>query len=196
MRYELDHKARTRERLVREASTALRIEGPDRLGVAALMGRAGLTHGGFYAHFPSKDALLAEALEASFADGAALFASFADLPPAEALRRYVRFYTSRSHRDDPGGGCPLAALSADLPRMGPQAQARFGAGLTRLTDRLAALIDAHGLPDAGDLAASCLAEMKGALALSRAVADPDQSDAILRTSRRSVMRRLNLEPAE
>ena len=196
MRYEPEHKARTRERLVREASTALRIEGPDRLGVAALMGRAGLTHGGFYAHFASKDALLAEALEASFADGAAVFAGFAGLEPAEALRRYVRFYTSRSHRDDPGGGCPLAALSADLPRMGPEAQSRFGAGLARLTARLTVLIEAHGLADAADLGSSTLAEMKGALALSRAVADAAQSDAILRTSRRSVMRRLNLEAPE
>jgi TetR/AcrR family transcriptional repressor of nem operon len=196
MRYDAEHKARTRRTLLKAASTALRAEGPERLGVAAIMARAGLTHGGFYAHFESKDALVVEAIETAFDDARDAFArSLADRSPQDALRAYIRFYLSRSHRDDVGGGCPVAALSADLPRLGPGARAAFGAGVERLRARLSGLIAACGLPDPDLTAASVLSEMQGALALSRAVADPAQSEATLRASRRALFRRLNLEEA-
>ena len=109
-------------------------------------------------------------------------------------------YLSRSHRDARASGCPVAALAADLPRMEPLARARFGEGVAALTARLAGMIQACGVAgqggDAEKLAASALAEMQGALALARAVADPAQSDAILFASRRAVMRRLGLERTE
>lgn len=197
MRYDADHKARTRHKVVRAASEAIRSEGPKGIGVADIMARAGLTHGGFYAHFGSKDALITAALDEAFSDSREVIARRSEgQTPREALRSYLRFYLSRSHRDARATGCPIAALAADMPRLGPLAKARFGEGVQALTARLAELMEAAGLPEPQTLAATTLAELQGALGLARAVADIEQSDAILVASRRSLMGRLGLKEAE
>jgi TetR/AcrR family transcriptional repressor of nem operon len=109
------------------------------------------------------------------------------------LVRYINFYLSRDHRDARGTGCPLAALSADLPRLEPLARARYGQGVAGLTAKLQAHIAMLGRSDAAAVAASVVAELVGALSLARAVGDLNQSDDILETSRRSVKQRLGLE---
>ncbi len=193
MRYDAEHKARTRDRVLGEAVRAIRLEGPGQLGVADVMQRAGLTHGGFYAHFESRDDLVLAAVERMFADVQGAFERVTEgLPPPEALRTYVRFYLSRGHRDGRDTGCPLPLLSGDLPRMGEPARRRFQEGVARLTRRLRVLLDQLDRPDAERLAGSVLAEMIGALSLSRAVSDPQQSDAILQGSRLAVLERLGL----
>ena len=193
MRYDAEHKGRTREKVLDEAVRAIRLEGLGQVGVAGVMQRVGLTHGGFYAHFESRDDLVLAAVERMFADVQGAFERLAgDLPPAEALRTYVRFYLSRSHRDAPDTGCPLPLLSSDPPRMGDPARRRFQEGVTRLTERLRGLLEQLDRPDADRLAASVLAEMIGALSLSRAVSDRQQSDAILMSSRLAVLGRLGL----
>lgn len=195
MRYDADHKRRTRERVLDEAGQALRAAGPERLSVAEVMSRAGLTHGGFYAHFASKDALVCEAIDAAFADARAIFERASDArPPREALSRYLAAYLSERHRDAPDRGCPLPALAADLPRMSPQARERFAAGVERLTARVAALLGAAEVPDGEGLASSVVAELVGALSLSRAVGDPARSRVILDRSREALSARLGLEP--
>jgi TetR/AcrR family transcriptional repressor of nem operon len=94
-----------------------------------MMAQAGLTHGGFYAHFKSKDALVAEAIDAMFEDARARFERTAvERDPRAALRSYVGFYLSRSHRDARDRGCPLPSLSGDLARSEPVSRERFGAG--------------------------------------------------------------------
>src|ERR1700754_2740159 len=107
MRYGEDHKEQTRARVLQEAAREIRAKGPDGIGVAAIMARAGLTHGGFYAHFKSKDALVAAALDTMFEDMRARFERRAsDADPRTALRAYVDFYLSAMHRDARDRGCP------------------------------------------------------------------------------------------
>ena len=194
MRYDAEHKARTRERVLKEAVLAIRAAGPEKLGVADVMKRAGLTHGGFYAHFDSREALLTAAIEEMFVSAQTNFERRTkDLAPREALRAYVDFYVSKGHRDARETGCPYPLLSGDLPRMDAPVQAVFAAGVTRLTGRIAEKLRALGRPAPDALAASALAEMIGALTLARAVGANDQSDAILARSHASVCARLGLE---
>lgn len=194
MRYDAERKARTRATVLAEAGRALRAEGPQNMGVAGVMARAGLTHGGFYAHFGSKEALVAEAVTETFRDGAKLFErAVRGREPGAALTRYIDLYLSPAHRDAPESGCPLPSLAGELARLGPDARAQFAAGVDRLTERLRGLLEGAGVIDAGEQASSVLAEMVGALSLARAVADPEQSDAILSRSRAALRRRFGLE---
>jgi TetR/AcrR family transcriptional repressor of nem operon len=191
VRYDSEHKERTRARVLKEAAKAIRAEGPHRVGVAGMMAKAGLTHGGFYAHFASKDDLVVAAMSQMFAEASAKFDRLTQgKPPAAALRAYIDFYLSRQHRDARDTGCPLPSLSADLPRLGIAARQQFAAGVAGLTARLAGLLSALGCPDGEMLASSALAEMVGALSLARGVADPRQSDAILKASRDALKHRL------
>jgi TetR/AcrR family transcriptional repressor of nem operon len=196
MRYDAEHKRKTRAKVLAAAARAIRAEGPHRVGVAGVMSAAGLTHGGFYAHFASKDELVAEAIDAMFLDARIRFARETEgRSPAEGLAAYLDFYLSAAHRDAPDSGCPLPALSADLPRLAPAARERYGRGLADLTGRVAGLLRRLGRDEADDLAASLIAELVGALALSRAVADPGQSDAILARTRRTARLRAGLADA-
>lgn len=193
MRYDAEHKQRTRARVLKEAAAAIRVEGPDRIGVAAIMGRAGLTHGGFYAHFDSKDALLVAAIGQMFDTACAWFEQqVAGKPPAEGLAAYVGFYLSRYHRDHREESCPIASMAADLPRLGQDARVAFEQGAARLTTLIAAQLQALGRPEPGIAAVSLLSEMVGAVVLARSIADPEHSSAILRASRQAIRERLGL----
>ncbi len=193
MRYEAGHKAETRRRVLTEAARDIRAKGPQGIALAGIMARAGLTHGGFYAHFPSRDALVAAAIETMFDDARARFDfSVAAASPRTTLRAYIDFYLSASHRDERERGCPLAALSGDIARFEPAARERFGAGIAALTVRLETLLHKNGIADPPTTAASLLAELVGALSLSRAIADPAQSDALLQRCRRGLYLRFDL----
>ncbi len=194
MRYSTDHKEQTRARVVHEAAREIRAKGAAGVAVSGIMARAGLTHGGFYAHFHSRDALIAEAIGAMFADARRQNSATIDgaQTPAQALRRYVDTYLSPRHRDDRERGCPLPSLSADLARLDPTARARFGQGVAALTDRLASMLAAAGHQDADNAASSLLAEMVGAVSLARAVDDVAQSDAILARTRAAIVARFAL----
>ena len=184
MRYVAGHKDRTRARVLKEAAKAIRAEGPHRIGVAGVMARAGLTHGGFYAHFASKDELVVAAMAQMFDEALATFErATAGKPPALALRSYIDFYLSVKHRDALDSGCPLPSLAADLPRLHPPARERFAVGLGGLIGGLANLLSALKGGDCEPLASSALAEMVGALSLARGVDDPRQSKMILKHSR-------------
>jgi TetR/AcrR family transcriptional regulator, transcriptional repressor for nem operon len=195
MRYDADHKDRTRKRLLDEAARALRSEGPERVGVAALMARLGLTHGGFYAHFKSKDDLVAQAIEETFAQTAAgAERMIVGRTPAEALTRYVDFSLSDRHCAAPGQGCALPALSTDVSRLGRSARQKFQAGTQRLTEFIAGLLRGMGYDEkpAHELAISALAEMAGAIAIARAMETPQQAQEIRASCRASVKQRLGL----
>jgi TetR/AcrR family transcriptional repressor of nem operon len=196
MRYDAEHKLKTRERVLTEAAKAVRAEGPHRIGVAAVMAGAGLTHGGFYAHFKSREELLAEAVEQMFREGDARLSEETEgRPPAEALRRYIDFYLSPAHRDTRTSGCPLPFLAADAPRLEGPCRERYARGVARLTDRLAGLLRELGHDDPDALAASALAELVGAVSLARAEPDPERSSTMLARSRALLLRRLGLESA-
>lgn len=194
MRYDAEHKQKTREKVLDAAAEAIRLDGPHKVAVAGIMAKAGLTHGGFYAHFESKDDLVAQAIGHMFDAGALRrIERMKDRPPGEALTAYIDFYLSAGHRDARTTGCPMAALAGDLPRLDEAAQASFAAGVQRLTGRIAELLATIGLPDAEDLASSAVAEMVGALSLARAEPDRARSDLMLDRSKRVLKQRLNLE---
>jgi len=193
MRYSDTHKGQTHAKLVRLAGRALREKGPERLAVAELMQAAGLTHGGFYAHFKSKDALLAEALESVFDESKRKFQRLTDgLPPRDALAGYIDSYVSSAHRDNLSRECPIVALNSDLPRQSKRFRATFDAGMRSLLNRLADRIEAAGISDSEALAASVLSAMAGAVAVSRTVSDTRLSDELLKSARESIKARLGL----
>jgi TetR/AcrR family transcriptional regulator, transcriptional repressor for nem operon len=191
VRYDAEHKQQTRRKVLGEAAAAIRKLGPDGIGVADLMARVGLTHGGFYAHFRSKDELIAEAIATMFDDRyAVLLSCLEGEEPAEGLAAFVDGYLSARHRAAVQSGCPLASLAGDVARLPPAARQRFTAGTRRLTNAMAQALGALGMPEPRQLAASMLAEMVGALAISRAIADPELAARILKASRDSLKRRL------
>ncbi|HZF28995.1 MAG TPA: TetR/AcrR family transcriptional regulator [Gammaproteobacteria bacterium] len=193
MRYGEEHKAKTRDKVLKAAAKAIRADGPHRVGVAGLMSKAGLTHGGFYAHFPSKDALIAAAIEQMFAESRERFLRETEnREPADALANYIDFYLSARHRDAVGDGCPISSLAGDVRRVSKHARKCFAGGAARLSARLADSLRALGNGDPDGTASSMLAEMVGALTLSRGEPDPARSDSILAASRAALKRRLGL----
>ena len=193
MRYEPDYKAKTRQKVLDEAARTMRAEGVQGMGVAHVMAKAGLTHGAFYAHFASKDALIAETIKQMAVAARGKFdAVTADLEPADALRKYIRFYLSARHRDNADTSCPLPWLAGEIPRLDTSSRERYGASVAGLTEILAVRLRALDRADADAVASSVVTELVGALTLSRAVADKAQSDAILARSRDSILARLGL----
>jgi len=197
VRYSSGHKAETRERVLKEAAKEIRAKGPDNVAVAGVMARAGLTHGGFYAHFPSKDALVKEAIGTMFADARARSAAIdAKEDPREVLRAYVDFYLSPAHRDRRDRGCPLPTLSGDFARSKPETRERFGLGVVGIATRLAVPLGQIGYADGEAEARALLSQLVGAVALARAVGDPALSDALLSDTHASIVARYGLETAQ
>ncbi|QYE33924.1 TetR/AcrR family transcriptional regulator [Polymorphobacter sp. PAMC 29334] len=193
MRYDSEHKAQTRERVLKEAAAVIRSEGVDRLGVAQVMARAGLTHGGFYAHFASKDDLVTQAIEYMFEDRyAAFFANLADADPRVSLTRFVDRYLSMRHRNAPKGGCPLPVLAGQVPQLPEAARARFRLALSRLNGGVASLLERMGVSDVELIAAAVISEMVGAVAIARVEPDDVKAEQLLGAVRASVATRLGL----
>jgi TetR/AcrR family transcriptional repressor of nem operon len=193
MRYGAEHKQKTRGRLLAAAAAAIRREGPDRVSVAGVMGEAGLTHGGFYAHFASREDLLAEAVTQMFRESDQRLAqSAAGRTPRQALADYVGFYLSPAHREARSSGCPLPFLAGDAPRLPAEARARFAQGMRELEASLAELMRGARRPDPQADAGALLAELVGALALARAEPDRDRAEAMLAKARARVLARFDL----
>lgn len=194
MRYGQDHKAESRSRILDAAAQQIRAKGPEKVAVTDVMASAGLTHGGFYAHFPSKKALVAEAVDAMFAEGQRRTNALAD-PATDiraALRAHLTSYLSPEHRDGVERGCPLPSLAADIARGAGAAAPRFAAGLQRLTSRIEAALDRIGVPVPDAEANAVVAQMVGAVGLARAVGKGPQSDAILRDTLMNLLARYGL----
>jgi TetR/AcrR family transcriptional repressor of nem operon len=195
MRYDAEHKQKTRSKVLEVAAKAIRQDGPDRIGVAGVMAEAGLTHGGFYAHFKSKDDLVTAAIEQMFEESRArLKHEMEGHAPAQGLANYIDFYLSKKHRDARASGCPMAALASDLPRLPEQTRALFAEGARRLTEAMAERFAALGFSEPQTLARSTVSELVGALSLARVETDARRSDAILADSRQLLKQRLGLEP--
>ena len=193
MRYESDYKAKTRQKVLTEAAKTMRAEGVQGMGVAHVMAKAGLTHGAFYAHFDSKDALIDETIKEMILQARGRFdAVTGDLGPDDALRAYIEFYLSPRHRDNDQTSCPLPWVAGDVARLGASPRKHYGAIVAGLTELVATRLRALGHADADAIAGSVVAELIGALALSRAVGDKAQSDLILSRSKDSILARLGL----
>jgi TetR/AcrR family transcriptional repressor of nem operon len=187
MRNSREAAAENRERIVAVAARLFRERGIASVGVAELMEAAGMTHGGFYKHFSSKDALIDEACRYSFTrPGSGLLAAAEASAPGEELKTIVDRYLSRRHRDNPGSGCALAALGGEVGNRESPAREALQAG----RERLVALV-AHYLKgsDAKEHAAAFVAMMVGALINAR-LADGAGSDAVLRAAKRELYQRI------
>jgi TetR/AcrR family transcriptional regulator, transcriptional repressor for nem operon len=165
-------KAQNRERILAEASRQVRRDGLESVSVGPLMKSVGLTHGGFYGHFESRSALLAEALERALLEGQAKAAAGAD------FSAIVRSYLSRAHRDARESGCAMAALLSDVGRADASSR-------EVMTEHIEAFTASVAKALGGDEARAMVAvsAMIGALAVSRVIVDPARSDAFLKAAR-------------
>ena len=188
------YKEETRKRVLKAAAKAIRAEGPHRVAVAGVMAEAGLTHGGFYAHFKSKDDLVAASIGQMFREGSwRIRREMESSDPAAGLSRYVDFYLSREHRDAKGAGCPLPYLSADAPRMDSASRARFAEGVAQMVENIGAMFARLDEPDPGhEREPRCSPTWSGALSLARADPDAARSDAILERSSMAIKTRFSL----
>ena len=194
MRYDNEHKQRTHQKLVEEASAAIRQYGPDNISVAALMAKLGLTHGGFYAHFKSKDDLIAEAITYMLEERVETFQKSlegADL--SVALTNYIDLYLSPMHRDMRDKGCAVVALNGDVARMSNDTKARFDLGIQRTIKILSDIMIKLNKAYPEELAGSVLNEMVGALAVSRTLSNSELSAWVLNNTRSSVKKRIGLD---
>ena len=139
MRYSREHKLETHARIVKKASVRLREKGAHGIGVADLMKDAGLTHGGFYAHFDSREALVIEAFTHAMDRSTERWRKLAEqTPPEKRLAAIVNTYLTPLHRDDPGHGCAIPALGAEIARESPKTRRVFAGRLEQMIDMLAA----------------------------------------------------------
>ncbi|KUY64940.1 TetR/AcrR family transcriptional regulator [Burkholderia cepacia] len=172
--------AENRSAIVAAAERLFRVRGVDAVGLTELMKEAGFTQGGFYNHFKSKDALVAEVMEKAMQDRA-------DSPNAGSLDAQVASYLSAAHRDNVEAGCPLSGFAGDAPRLTDAARACYAHGLATYLDRLERMVAVEGGTPAQTRrdAIAVFSQMVGALVLSRAIAgtEPALADEILAAGR-------------
>jgi TetR/AcrR family transcriptional repressor of nem operon len=182
MGHSQEEKAKTHQRIVDVAARRIRESGTDGPGVAEIMGEAGLTHGGFYKHFDSRDDLVAEAVDAAIEQGRARLADRIE-GADDRLAAFVDNYLSTDHRDDPGPGCPVVALGADAARADDRVRAAYRAQVEHYLADMEALLGGDGDEDTRRRAIAAVSAMVGAMLISRAVDDEALSEEILREVR-------------
>jgi TetR/AcrR family transcriptional repressor of nem operon len=169
----------THERIVGAAARATRRSGYDGTSVADIMSEVGLTHGGFYAHFASREAMLVEAADRAGAESAAALTRAAEAaPPQEALAPLIRAYLSKEQVDGVETGCPVAALGSEMPRQAPKVRRAATRRIKEVIDVIARHSPRQGEPGVYEHALVTMATMVGALVLARAVYDPGVSEAL------------------
>ena len=179
VRYDAEHKAQTRRRIIETAGRRVKQDGIDGSGVAALMADAGLTNGAFYAHFESKDDLVANVVADQLAAQRAVLAA---LPEGRAaLEQFVRDYLAPRHRDHPDDGCPNAALLDEISRCGDTVRSSYTKGMQSLVDVIATHLSPQNPAAAHTRALGLFTMLVATLQLARAVSDDELSDEILRS---------------
>jgi len=169
----------THERIVSVAARAIRRSGYDGTAVADIMKEAGLTHGAFYSHFASREAMLTEAAGRACAESAAAAAgAVASVPSHKALASMLRAYLSKAHVEHAETGCPLAALGSETSRQAPEVRRVATRHIKEMIDLVARQSPDWGQPGAHQRALATIATMVGALMLARAVDDPKLSDGL------------------
>jgi TetR/AcrR family transcriptional repressor of nem operon len=187
MRYVKGHGQQTRNRIVENASYGLRQSGADGMSVVELMKLVGLTHGGFYSHFDSREALFVEAFVSAMDQTVAGWQQlFASLPAEKRFDAFVEGYLSARHCDDRAHGCVLPALGADIARACPKARQTFARKFEEMIGEIALLFPEKPAGEARQLATSTLATMLGSVVLARASGDKRQSSDILEAGRQAL----------
>ena len=175
--------AETRRKIVKTAAAEFRQKGINGIGLADLMAAAGLTHGGFYRHFESKDQLVAEACAAAFESAnETAWVPLLQQSKRNGIDALVAKYLSENHRDDQRGGCPFAALGSELARSDKNTRAAATKGLLKLVDIIARQFPELRPDVARRRALVTLSTMIGAVTLARMVTDSKLSTTILRES--------------
>lgn len=195
MRYSPEHKQETHDRIVKKASVRLREKGAHGIGVADLMKEAGLTHGGFYAHFDSREALVIEAF------GYAMDRSMehwrkltGEAAPEKRLALVAESYLSTLHRDNPGHGCSIPALGAEIARESPKTRKAFAGKLDQMIEMMTDYVPNMPRKAARKQAIATLATMVGTMLLARVAGSNELSDEVLKAGRDSALDGVKREP--
>jgi TetR/AcrR family transcriptional repressor of nem operon len=174
MKVSREQMAENRSRILNQAARLFRDKGFEAVSVAEVMKAAGLTHGGFYGHFGSKDDLIAQTMT---------YVLSSHGQEARGFDAFLAAYLSPRHRDAPAEGCPTAAFASDARRQTPEARAAMAAGIEAQLDRIAGSLEQQGVTDARRAAIGAWSAMVGAMILARAVEDPALSDKILQQTK-------------
>src|SRR3954465_11552720 len=189
MRYEPEHKTRTRDRIVRNASRKVRAAGLSGSGVGSVMKASGLTVGGFYKHFRSKDELLADAVAQAFSDSEKLYFSVQTVPREDRWKELVRLYLSPEHCDHPDSGCPVAALAPEMARAKLGVRKRISGLIKDRAERWVEFMPGRTAAERQQNFSVIFSAMAGAVSVARILTDPadrqkvlaDMQDHLLRT---------------
>jgi len=189
MRYEPEHKTRTRDRIVRNAARKLRAEGLSGPGVASVMKASGLTVGGFYKHFRSKDELLADAIAQGFSEfDDKVYSSLQDVPREERWKEIVRRYLSPEHCNHPEAGCPIAALAPEIARAKVAVRRRIAGLIKERRDHLLELIPGATATERERNFFVILSAMVGAVSVARILPEAADRQRVLKDMRDHLLR--------
>jgi TetR/AcrR family transcriptional regulator, transcriptional repressor for nem operon len=184
MRYKPEHKAEIHRKIVQDASRRVRAEGLTGAAVSAVMRDAGLTHGGFYKHFGSKDDLLLESLREAFREiEQTLGRASKQAPPGEAWRAIVKTYLSAELCEHPERGCPLAALAPELARADQRMKPQIVAELVNYKTQMQPFMPGRRTVDKERAFFAIFSTMIGAVALARILPDPAARERVLASAR-------------
>jgi len=184
MRYRPEHKAEIHQKLLKDASRRLRTEGLGGAAVSAVMRDAGLTHGGFYKHFKSKDELLLESLSEAFREMAeSLSLAAEESPRGAAWKTLVKAYLSPEHCDHPECGCPLASLAPELARADEPMRALIMGELTKYKDHLIPYMPGRRVAEKERNFLVIFSTLIGAISIARIMPDPAARAIVLATAR-------------
>src|SRR5688572_6390621 len=186
MKVSREQAVQNRERIVEAAAQLFRERGFDGIGVADLMKEAGLTHGGFYGHFSSKEELIAEASARALMGSLTLFSKVAERASGDPLSTVADTYLTIRHRDNPGAGCLLAALGPDVSRQGPAVRRSVTDYVRGAVDLLATMVRGKSKGARRQKALSTYATLVGTMVMARAVDDRALSQEILNAGLASV----------
>jgi TetR/AcrR family transcriptional regulator, transcriptional repressor for nem operon len=183
MRVTREQAEQNRQRVVEVAARLFRERGIGGIGLAELMKAAGLTHGGFYGQFESKDDLVAQAAGLAMEDSRATWLEAAARSHEDPLGAMVAAYVSTSHRDNAGGGCAVPSLGAEVARGAPEGRRAITQGIERMLELLEEAAPGDSVAQRREAALATLASMVGAIVLSRAVDNKKLSKQVLRAVR-------------
>jgi len=185
MRYPVEQKAETHEKIIDAAARSFREHGSEGEGVARLMKDVGLTHGGFYRHFESKEDLYVDAIARGFqnvADG--MIAAAANAPRGKQLRAIIERYLSPEHLENPGAGCVLATLAAEIARQRPAVRARINAAMKAYRERLLPFLPGKDPAEKRRQFMVLFPSMAGVMMTARAMSDRASGKEMLSAARR------------
>jgi len=195
MRYSREHKQETHDRIVKKASVRLREKGAHGIGVADLMKEAGLTHGGFYAHFDSREALVIEAFAYAMDRSMEHWRKITgEASPEKRLALIAEAYLSALHRDNPGHGCSIPSLGAEIARESPKTRKAFAGKLDEMIEMMTDYIPNLPRKAARKQAIATLATMAGTMLLARIAGASELSDEVLKAGKDSALEGAKREP--